>query len=180
MKLSGHDTVGPVTSRRLIVIRHADAEPAALTDYERHLTAKGRDDATEAGHWLADVVAPPLQGVVSGATRARQTWSALMAGAGWDPPVAYERSLFTAGPDTALDLLRQTSDEVTTLVAVGHNPTMAYLAQLLDDGDGEAGAVERMATGFPTCSVAVFACETAWSMLDAGGCRLIAFHVGRA
>ena len=60
---------------------------------------------------------------------------------------------------------------------VGHNPTMAMLAQLLDDGEGDAAAGERMAGGFPTSAVAVFELNGSWADLEAA--RLTAFHVGR-
>ena len=33
---------------------------------------------------------------------------------------------------------------------VGHNPTAASLAHLLDDGDAEPEAFREMSTGFPT------------------------------
>jgi phosphohistidine phosphatase len=65
---------------------------------------------------------------------------------------------------------------VTTLVVVGHNPTMAYLAQLLDDGTGDEQAGRRMATGFPTCALAVFAVRGRWADLDLASARLVAFH----
>ena len=42
---------------------------------------------------------------------------------------------------------------------IGHNPTMAYLAQMLDDGDGDAEAAAGMNEGFPTGALAVFAVD---------------------
>ena len=49
---------------------------------------------------------------------------------------------------------------------VGHNPTMASLAALLDDGDGDEEAGNEMALGFPTSAVAVFAYDGDWADLD--------------
>jgi phosphohistidine phosphatase len=92
---------------------------------------------------------------------------------------AYSESLYTAGPETALDLVRETPDDVEALVVVGHNPTMAYLAQLLDDGEGDERAGHDMATGFPTSALAVFAVTGSWAGLDLASARLVAFHVGR-
>ena len=51
--------------------------------------------------------------------------------------------VFAAGADTAFDLLREVDDEVTTLLVIGHNPTMAYIAELIDDGEGDADAVSE-------------------------------------
>jgi phosphohistidine phosphatase len=76
--------------------------------------------------------------------------------------------------------VRETAPDVAVLVVVGHNPTMAYLAQLLDDGSGDDDAGRQMATGFPTGALAVFDVTVAWSDLDLASARLIAFHVGRS
>jgi phosphohistidine phosphatase len=68
---------------------------------------------------------------------------------------------------------------VSVLVVVGHNPTMAYLAQLLDDGSGDDEAGSQMARGFPTGALAVFDVAGSWTELDLASARLVAFHVGR-
>ncbi len=65
------------------------------------------------------------------------------------------------------------------MVVVGHNPTMGSLAQLLDDGDGDADASDRMMAGFPTSAVAVFGFEGPWADLAPGTATLRDFHVGR-
>ena len=75
--------------------------------------------------------------------------------------------------------MRETADDVAALVVVGHNPTMAYLAQLLDDGTGDEEAGQQMATGFPAGAVARFEVTGAWADLDLASARLVAFHVGR-
>ena len=66
------------------------------------------------------------------------------------------------------------------LVVLGHNPTMAYLAQLLQDGTGDPAVGASMAGDFPTSAVAVFGYDGEWSSLTTGSARLDAFHVGRA
>ena len=51
---------------------------------------------------------------------------------------------------------------MTTLVVIGHNPTMAYLAELIDDGEGDADATTGLVTrGFPTSALAVFTVDGA-------------------
>lgn len=170
--------------RRLVVLRHAQAEPSAATDAERPLSARGRTDAAAAGTWLAGLglqVAPPAgAALVSAALRTRQTYDALAAAAGWEGGVTHDAGLYSAGPEAALDLVRETSEEVSTLLVVGHNPTMAYLAHLLDDGEGDDGATsEMLARGYPTAAAAVFAVGGSWADLGAGGARLEAFHVAR-
>jgi phosphohistidine phosphatase len=164
--------------RHLVVIRHARAEPGGETDHERELAPRGWDDALEAGRWLADSGVVPDAALVSSARRTASTWAALAQGGSFEAEVTYSDSLYAAGPETALDLVRETHDDVTALVVVGHNPTMAYLAQLLDDGTGDEEAAREMATGFPTGAVAHFEVTVAWAELDLASARLVGFHAG--
>jgi phosphohistidine phosphatase len=101
-------------------------------------------------------------------------------GGSFDVEVTASESLYSAGPESALDLVKETSDEVGSLVVIGHNPTIAYLAQLLDDGEGDEEAGRDMAVGFPTGALAVFEVSGSWSDLELASARLVAFHVGRA
>jgi phosphohistidine phosphatase len=166
-------------SRVLVIVRHAKAEPSAATDHERRLTDGGRADAGAAGSWLAGSGVRPDRVLVSSAARTRDTWESLAGGASYVLEAEYDDSLYAAGPETALDLLRETSDEVTTLLVIGHNPTMAFLAQMLEDGEGDAEASTAMAEGFPTTAVAVLEHDGTWAELEMSGARLRAFHVGR-
>lgn len=162
-------------------MRHAKAEQDGATDAERRLAERGEADAHAAGAWLAAQGVEPDLALVSAAVRTQQTWEAVAAGAGWDADLAtYDETLYAAGPETALDVVRGVDDAVRTLVVVGHNPTMAYVAQLLDDGEGDDDASSEMATGYPTSAMTVFEVEGDWSDLDEAGGRVLAFHVGRA
>ena len=49
---------------------------------------------------------------------------------------------------------------------------MAYLAQLLDDGEGDAEAGNEHGLGFPTSAVAVFAYDGDWADLERGRRRV--------
>lgn len=167
-------------TRTLVVMRHAKAEQDGATDFERRLAERGERDARAAGAWLAAQGIAPDLALVSAAVRTHQTWEAVAQGAGWDAEVAtYDESLYAAGPESALDVVREVEESVRALVVVGHNPTMAYLAQLLDDGDGDERASAELVAGYPTSATTVFAVEGDWSDLDEAGARVVAFHVGR-
>ncbi len=165
--------------RVIVVMRHAKAEQVGPTDLERELAASGHDDAAAAGRWLAEQGIAPDHVVVSSATRTRQTWERVADAAGWQIEATFDRGLYAAGPDTVLDLIRALPDEAGTLVVVGHNPTVAYLAQMLDSGEGDPSVAREMSSGYPTSAVAVFDFAGDWVDLDLASARLIAFHVGR-
>ena len=160
-------------------MRHAKAEQSGPTDYERELSDRGVVDATEAGQWLANRGVEPDQALVSAAVRTEQTWEAVNEGGGWDLEATLDEALYEAGTASALDLVRETDDHVRTLVVVGHNPTMASLAALLDDGAGDDEAGNEMALGFPTSALVVFSYDGDWSDLDEASASVVAFHVGR-
>ena len=161
-------------------MRHAKAVATAPADHERALAARGRDDAGAAGRWLREQAITPDVALVSDALRTRQTWEAIAAAAGWDESVAvFSEGLYAAGSDSAFDLLRETDTDVTTLVVIGHNPTMASVAELIDDGEGDSDSTTGMVTrGFPTSALAVFAVACPWADLGPGSGRLEAFHAG--
>ncbi|MDF9715274.1 histidine phosphatase family protein [Nocardioides sp. ChNu-153] len=171
----------PAPTRRLVILRHAEAAPAAASDHDRDLTPDGRAAAAAAGRWLLAEQHAPSAALVSDALRTRRTWEELATAAGWlDVPVEHAAPLYSAGPETALDLVRGTDGDVATLVLVGHNPTVASLAHLLHDGQGNERAAVRMAQGYPPAAVTVLACPVPWSELAWGGCRLVDFHVAGA
>ena len=169
-------------SRRLVVMRHAKAEHSASTDHERALADRGLGDAEAAGRWMRDHGVRPDAALVSDALRTQQTWQQVAAGAGWEEGIAaFSEALYAAGTDSAFDLLREVADDVRTLVVIGHNPTMASLAELVDGGEGDPEATTALLTrGFPTSAVAVFTVEGAWADLGPGAARLEGFHVGAA
>lgn len=165
--------------RTVVVMRHAKAEQVGPTDFERALSPRGRCDAEAAGAWLAGLGVVPDQALVSAALRTRETWAAVAEGAGWSLPPTLDEGLYADGPETALDLLRGLERAVSCVVVIGHNPTMAYLASMLDDGSGDPQHGNALATGFPTSALAVFCFSGSWPDLHPASARLVAFHVAR-
>ena len=166
MTESSNGRTKPAVQRRVIVMRHAKAEQVGSSDFDRTLSQRGVGDAEEVGRWLVAQGLEPDHAIVSAAVRPSQTWESVAAAAGWDDVADYDDALYDAGPETALDLMRETPDHARTLMVVGHNPTMGYLAQLLDDGDGDEEAANELATGYPTAAVTVFDFEGDWSDLE--------------
>ncbi|WP_323794439.1 histidine phosphatase family protein [Nocardioides sp.] len=168
--------------RTLVVMRHAKAEQAGPSDYERPLAARGHDDAAAVGAWLADQGVVPDHALVSGALRTRETWEHVRRGAGeaWrECESSPDRGLYAADVDTALDLVRLVDDAHETLLVIAHNPTVAYLVQVLDDGEGDVEAGSALALGYPTSATTVFTWSGSWADLAPGSARLVAHHVGR-
>jgi phosphohistidine phosphatase len=165
--------------RTIVVMRHAKAEQTGATDFERHLAERGHRDAADAGRWLAARGTEPELALVSAAVRTQETWDALLEGSGWDLEPELLDGLYSAGTQTALDLLREVDDGITSVIVVGHNPTIASLAAILDDGEGDEEAGNQMALGYPTSALAVFEYDGSWADLDEASASVVAFYVGR-
>ena len=165
--------------RRLILMRHAKAETFAETDRERVLTERGRRDAVAAGMHLVSIGVLPGYVLVSSATRAVGTWEAVAHGAGADPEVSLDDAIYGGGPEVVTEVLRAVALDAEVVMVIGHNPTVAYLAHLLDDGNGDEAALREMALGYPTSALTVFEVEVPWSDLGADTATVTHFHVGR-
>lgn len=190
-----------MTSYTLVLLRHGKAVPSVSgrSDAERPLSDTGRRDAAAAGAWLAENGLIPDLVLCSPARRAVQTWQAAAraanvprlasleltdTGAGVDPSgladvattgspvVTYEPRLYTDGVTTLLGLLADLPGELTTVLILGHNPTISLASALLSPPfDG---------AGLATTGIAVHKADVPWSMWDASGAPLIRSHTARA
>jgi phosphohistidine phosphatase len=162
----------------LVVLRHGRAESFAAEDHQRRLTDRGRASALAAGRWLAQEGLVPTYALVSSARRTQATWTAVAQGAGTSLAPQVQDAAYTANADTAVDLLRAAPEDAEVVVYVGHNPTAATLAHLLDDGEPDPDAFRSLSSGFPPAALAVLEVPVPWADLAAGTSHLAAFHVG--
>jgi phosphohistidine phosphatase len=158
-------------------MRHAKSDyPTGVIDHDRPLAPRGIREAGLAGEWLRDNV-PPIEHVLcSSATRTRQT----LDRTGITAPVDYSDRLYGATPGTMIDEINQVIDDVSTLLVVGHEPTVSQVALGLagpETSNPEATAQINMK--FPTSGIAVLRVPVSWSALELSGAGLIAFHVPR-
>jgi phosphohistidine phosphatase len=150
-----------MTNATLVLLRHAKAEPPQqfATDAERPLSVRGHADAVVAGTWLAEQGLIPDRVLCSPALRTRQTWEHVAAAMSTaSPVVAYVPSMYDAGAEAVLRTIAQTSDDVRTLLVVGHNPVLSIASGYLDPAGGDGGSLR-------TAGIAVHTVEGPWSAL---------------
>src|SRR3954454_11958071 len=124
-----------VRRRLLVVMRHGKAEAFATEDHRRRLTERGAREVYAAGQWLLAQELVPTHVFVSSAVRTQDTWQGLVAATGASCEAVVDDAIYSAGPETTLDILRRTPEGAEIVLYVGHNPTAASLAHLLDDGN---------------------------------------------
>jgi phosphohistidine phosphatase len=144
--------------RRLILFRHAKAEPRAAgeDDFDRPLAERGREDAALIGQALAGQNLVPDYALISPARRTAETWICCRD---HFPRIRAElnRELYNAAPEDIRAAIEGVADRCDTLIVIGHNPGLHELAvELLEDAAASRAEVERVAQRFPTATAAVY------------------------
>jgi phosphohistidine phosphatase len=125
--------------KTLYLMRHAKSSWSfdELTDQERPLNDRGRDDAPAMGQALAKRQIVPDLLVSSPAVRALST--AVLVARELKYPhdkIKVEPSIYQADLDTLLAVIRNLPDDAQSVLLTGHNPTMTDVANYLLPGSG--------------------------------------------
>ena len=146
--------------KRLLILRHGKSDwgDSSLDDWHRPLSGRGIVDAPRVGEVLRTQSRVPDIIVTSDAVRARATAEAVARSAGYTREIVLEPSFYLATPDTIIGVLNGLSDDVESVLIVGHNPGFEDLLQALTGDDHE----------MPTAALAQLALPIdRWSDLDA-------------
>jgi phosphohistidine phosphatase len=150
--------------RRLILFRHAKAEPRGpgQDDFDRALAPRGHQDAALVGQALAaEGVAPDLV-LVSPARRTTETWISARDAFRAPAKVELVRDLYDAAPEAIRAAIDAAADRCETMMVIGHNPGLHEVAvDLLIDASATAAEIEPVAARFPTATAAVYAIDAA-------------------
>jgi len=118
----------------LILWRHAEAEDHAATDLARQLTTKGRKQAQQTAKWLRTRLSDDAVILASPAARTIQTAEAL---------TDQYRVVRELAPDVSADQVLAAAGwpggVASTVVVVGHQPTLGQVAARLLNGDAARG-----------------------------------------
>ncbi|MDX3384937.1 histidine phosphatase family protein [Streptomyces niveiscabiei] len=161
--------------RTIVLLRHAKADWNDGDDHERPLAERGRKDAPLVGRKLAQTGLSFDLALCSTATRTRETWKLAVQELPERPRTVYEERVYEASLGELIALLNEVSDEVRTLILIGHNPGIHALADALA-GDSEGDLLARMnRTGYPTGAYALLTFDGSWKSVEHGVGRLADF-----
>lgn len=150
-------------SRHLVLMRHAETEPArpGHRDRDRRLTETGLGQAAAAGRWLKDRY--PVDAILcSPAVRTRQTLAELGVGG----TAEFPDWLYDAGGDTILAGLHDLPDTTRTALVVGHAPGVpAVVHELADLGGSDPAAMNAIADRFPAGTLCLLEIDQQWAAL---------------
>lgn len=117
--------------KRLLLLRHASAEPAGAgtEDIDRHLSPRGRDEALDAADRVTRAGLRCDALLVSPALRTRETATIVAAELDLPLPLSIEPELYPGDPAAMLRPLSRCPAQFSTVMIVGHNPGISELAQ---------------------------------------------------
>lgn len=166
--------------KTLILLRHAQAaELQSGKDVERPLTQKGREMAV----WIASELSKkglwPDFILSSSAQRTKETCALLQEVWAPDiyPQVFFDPAIYRADAHECLEMIAMQDEMHSTLMMVGHNPTIHQLALLLC-AKGEAQKIPGLVTSFPpaSCVILHFKSEAWVHIHKASGILADFFH----
>jgi phosphohistidine phosphatase len=141
--------------KRLSLLRHAksDWHDPSLTDFQRPLNARGRENARAMGREMRALGLAYDCVLASPAARVTETLDAIEESFG-ALDVRFDERIYLASTETLLTIVREAADAQASLLLVGHNPGMERLALLLSRG----GALhDKVAEKYPTGALAEIA-----------------------
>jgi phosphohistidine phosphatase len=134
---------------RILLVRHADAvsEAAFLPDEHRYLSPAGRHQVRELSALLAEAGLSLGAVVTSPLVRAVQTAELLVRWLDWTGPIEASHYLAPAGasPSSAAEWLTRCAEPLGggVLGAVGHEPSISHLAQILSRSGGSISSLGK-------------------------------------
>ncbi len=141
--------------KRLVLVRHSKAEHHNfdVTDFERNLTKRGKDDAAIVAEQLKNSGVTPDYFISSKANRAQQTCSVFANLINFPEEKINIQQFLYHGYTTNdfLSFIATVNNELSTIIVFAHNPDIAALASSLSDEDFYH---------FPTTATAVIEFDT--------------------
>lgn len=147
---------------RLLIMRHAEANPAAGSDRLRPLTSKGRNEALLVAQRLMAYKIVPDYVLCSPARRTRETYDAMLKTLP-EVSVIYPEYLYQAGTERLFEAISMLSESSRQVLLIAHNPGVHGLVSHLAK-KGDHGMLEKVSYSYKPATLSVIdcACES-WS-----------------
>jgi phosphohistidine phosphatase len=165
--------------RTLIAVRHAKSSwDHDVEDHDRPLSGRGRRDADALGRLLVQRALRPDLVLCSTAARTRETWERAHAVGATAGEVRLVRGIYHAWVPELVRLLRQTPDDVATVLLLGHSPGVPDLVEHICIRTDSADWAQ-LDQKYPTSGVAVANVPVPWRELGSSTADLVAFAIPR-
>jgi len=154
-------------SKTIYLIRHAQSSEATAgqKDIERELTSEGKRDVIHVGKYLMSISALPDIILSSNAMRAQQTADLIAEQLQFDTEkIDYDAEIYQASVRNLLFKINSLDDMDESVMLIGHNPALTYLAEYLTKEE-----VENLAP----CGILQLAYPgLSWKEIGEGNCEV--------
>ena len=161
-----------------MLLRHAKSNPSGggPADIDRPLNGRGKRAAMAMGSYMAANGLQPDLVLCSPARRAKETWKLVTKELAASPKILFEQDIYDFGDgEDLLNCLRHHANGAKSVLLVGHNPSIAGLAQRLAQ-KGDKKIRSRLETKYPTAALAVIALDAGnWASVAEGAGTLVRF-----
>jgi phosphohistidine phosphatase len=165
--------------RTLIAVRHAKSSwDHDVEDHDRPLSGRGRRDADALGRLLVQRGLAPDLVLCSTATRTRETWERAHAVGATAGEVRLVRGIYHAWVPELVRLVRQTPDELGTVLLLGHSPGIPDLVEHICIRTDSADWAQ-LDQKYPTSGLAVVNVPCPWRELGTSTADLVTFAIPR-
>jgi phosphohistidine phosphatase len=154
--------------KTILIMRHAKSSWSNpyLKDFDRPLNSRGKSDAPKMGLFLKQKQLIPQKIYCSPAKRTRATLKKVLKEVNADEGVTeFVEDLYFRGHETYIEAIRSTSQNLDTVMTLGHNPMTEEAISILSS--------TPVRQPVKTATIACLTCDTAaWSDIQPGSCEL--------
>ncbi len=117
----------------LLIMRHAKSDRTLtdLIDFDRPLNERGEGEPKVIAKSLNKLDIPFDQAIVSSARRTVDTWIVLEKKLDKPPNVTFDKRLYNAYYQDALEVLMEEAQDCDCLLMIGHNPSVTEICEYL-------------------------------------------------
>ena len=126
-------------------------------DFDRPLALKGQNDAGLLNKFLKNHKIIPDIILSSPAARTKETLEISLKDIVVSEKVFFKDELYHASIETVLNLIQLSDEEISSLMIIGHNPSMHNVFEQLS---------KQSVSKFPTCGFASIAFQDSWKNIS--------------
>lgn len=159
-------------SKKLYIIRHAEAEPSTNSDELKTLSARGKNECTIMRSYLEEHNIKPDLILYSTATRTEQTAQLLFPNKNTEPL----KKLYLASQGELLSIINKVDNQYQSLAIIAHNPGVHQICLTLCNSITESAATNFTLGFVPASTATILLPIESWQEASPGTGTLESFQ----
>jgi len=156
--------------KTIYLVRHAKSswKNPRLSDFDRPLNKRGKNDAPRIGKLLSKKQIKPDLIISSPAKRAKKTALEIVEKIGYPvKKIVFEDEIYEASERTLLSILKKLDDRLESVMIFAHNPGLTQLNNFISN---------QYIDNIPTCGVVALESDKSWKEIGKNSCKHLFFE----